>query len=446
MNKPARGSLLDIEHLSAAEITGLLKLARRMNPLKPRPLLRGKRVLLLFYEPSTRTRSSFEIAAKEMGAMTTLVLSSGSSIEKGESLLDTAYTLQAVGADVMVIRNPYAGAPLLMATHLKVPVINAGDGMHEHPSQALLDAYTILRHKKTLSGLRVVIIGDIYHSRVARSAIHLLSKFGAQVTLCGPPEFLPELATCLAPGLHITRSAEEAVRGADVIMVLRVQKERLAGMKIRLQDYITRYQMTMARVKLAKSDALVMHPGPIIRGLELTWEVADCPQSVIVEEVHNEYVARRQQRLLGMDQNCDVQPRARDQASKQTRKPHGVTRDPDDRHAPKYAPVVQLFPICVAVILGLRAQKQEPPHLANQILEVLQIGHHRVRPPQQPPLFLGHQAITDIGHMRHKSDGKNHRAQLVKEEHGCEAAHQLRKVQAPCRAAEAQREAGRRQD
>lgn len=287
MNKPARGSLLDIEHLSAAEISGLLKLARGMNPLKPRPLLRGKRVLLLFYEPSTRTRSSFEIAAKEMGAMTTLVLSSGSSIEKGESLLDTAYTLQAVGADLMVIRNPYAGAPLLMATHLKVPVINAGDGMHEHPSQALLDAYTILRHKKTLNGLRVVIIGDIYHSRVARSAIHLLSKFGAQVTLCGPPELLPDLATSLAPGLHITRSTEEAVRGADVIMVLRVQKERLAGMKIRLQDYITRYQMTMGRVKLAKPDALVMHPGPIIRGLELTWEVADCPQSVIVEEVHN---------------------------------------------------------------------------------------------------------------------------------------------------------------
>jgi aspartate carbamoyltransferase catalytic subunit len=287
MTKVPRGSLLDIEHLAAPEIAALFKLARRMNPLKPRPLLRGKRVLLLFYEPSTRTRSSFEIAAKSMGAMTTLVLSSGSSIEKGESLLDTAYTLQAVGADVMVIRHPAAGAPLLMASHLSVPVINAGDGMHEHPSQALLDAYTILRHKKALAGLRVVIIGDIYHSRVARSAIHLLSKFGAHVTLCGPPELLPELANCLAPGLHLTRSAEEAVRGADVVMVLRVQKERLAGMKIRLQDYIVRYQMTMARLKLAKRDAMVMHPGPIIRGLELTWEVADCPQSVIVEEVRN---------------------------------------------------------------------------------------------------------------------------------------------------------------
>jgi aspartate carbamoyltransferase catalytic subunit len=287
MNQVARGSLLGIEHLEAKEILSLLTQARRMNPLKPRPLLRNKRVLLLFYEPSTRTRASFEIAAKSMGAMTTLVLSSGSSIEKGESLLDTAYTLRAVGADVIVIRHPNAGAPLLMATHLDVPVINAGDGMHEHPTQALLDAYTILRHKKTLSGLQMAIVGDIFHSRVARSAIHLLSKFGARITLCGPPEFLPEVATSLAPGLHITRTVEEAVRGADAVMVLRVQKERLAGTKLRLQDYISRYQLTTARLKLAKRDAILMHPGPIIRGLELTWEVADCPQSVIVEEVHN---------------------------------------------------------------------------------------------------------------------------------------------------------------
>ena len=287
VSKPVRGSLLGIEHLQAADILGILKLARRMNPQKPLPLLRGKRVLLLFYEPSTRTRSSFEIAAKSMGATTTLVLASGSSNEKGESLLDTAYTLRAVGADVIVVRHPHAGAPNLMAANLDIPVINAGDGMHEHPSQALLDAYTILRHRKTLNNLQVAIVGDIYHSRVARSAVHLLSKFQARITLCGPPEFLPEVATTLAAGLKITRHAEEAVRGADVIMVLRVQKERLAGMRIRLQDYIARYQMTTARLKLAKRDALVMHPGPIIRGLELTWEIADCPQSAIVEEVRN---------------------------------------------------------------------------------------------------------------------------------------------------------------
>ena len=286
-NKPARGSLLGIEHLDSEEILRLLKLARRMNPQKARPLLRNKRIVLLFYEASTRTRTSFEVAAKSLGAITTLVQSSGSSIEKGESLLDTGYTLRAVGADAIVIRHPAAGAPLLMAQHLDIPVINAGDGMHEHPSQALLDAFTILKHKKSLQGLHIAIVGDIYHSRVTRSNCHLLSRFGAKITLCGPPEFVPEVSATLAPGLHITRYVEEALRGADVIMLLRLQKERLAGQKIQLQEYISRYQMTAARLKLAKRDAIVMHPGPIIRGLELTAEVADGPQSVIVDEVHN---------------------------------------------------------------------------------------------------------------------------------------------------------------
>ena len=279
--------MLGIEGMPAGEIDRLLQLARKMNPLKARPLLRGKRVLLLFYEPSTRTRASFEIAAKALGATTTLILSSGSSIEKGESLLDTAYTLRAVGADAIVVRHPNAGAPHLMARYIDIPVINAGDGMHEHPTQALLDAYTILRHKKKLNGLQVTIVGDVYHSRVARSAIHLFSKVGAKVTLCGPPELLPEIATTLASNLRISRSCEEALRGADVVMALRVQRERLAGLKLSLPDYISRYQITMTRLRLAKNDALLMHPGPIIRGLELTWDVADCPQSVIVEEVKN---------------------------------------------------------------------------------------------------------------------------------------------------------------
>jgi aspartate carbamoyltransferase catalytic subunit len=287
MNKPVRGSLLGIEHLEQNEILGLLKLARRMNPQKPRPLLRNKRVVLLFYEASTRTRSSFEIAAKSLGATTTLVQSSGSSVEKGESLIDTGYTLRAVGADVIVIRHPSAGAPELMAKHLDIPVINAGDGMHEHPSQALLDTFTILKHKKTLKGLQLAIIGDIVHSRVARSACHLLTKFGVKITLCGPPEFVPEVAATLAPGLRISRHPEEALRGVDVIMLLRVQKERLAGQKIGLQEYIAHYQMSPARLKLARRDAIVMHPGPIIRGLELTSEVADGAQSVIVDEVRN---------------------------------------------------------------------------------------------------------------------------------------------------------------
>ena len=283
----ARGSLLGIEHLEAKEILGLLQLARRMNPLKPRPLLRGKRIVLLFYEPSTRTRTSFEFAAKSLGAMTTVVHSSGSSIEKGESILDTGYTLRAIGADCIVMRHPLAGAPHLMARHLDIPVINAGDGMHEHPSQALLDAVTILKHKKSFKGLQVAIIGDVLHSRVARSACHLLTKFGVKVTLCGPAEFVPEVAATIAPGLRITRHIEDALRGADVVMLLRVQTERLAGQKISLQDYIARYQMTAARLKLAKRDALVMHPGPIIRGLELTADVADGSQSVIVDEVRN---------------------------------------------------------------------------------------------------------------------------------------------------------------
>jgi len=287
MNKAARGSLLGIEHLEEKEILGLLKLARRMNPRKAWPLLRNKRVVLLFYEASTRTRSSFEVAAKSLGAVTILVLSSGSSIEKGESLLDTGYTLRAVGADAIVIRHPSAGAPHLIANSLDIPVINAGDGMHEHPSQALLDAFTILKHKKSIKGLQVAIIGDIYHSRVARSACHLLTKLGAKVTLCGPPEMVPELAATLASGLRVTRHIEEALRGTDVVMLLRVQKERLAGQKISLQDYVARYQMNTVRLKLAKRDAIVMHPGPIMRGLEITSEVMDGPQSVVIEEVHN---------------------------------------------------------------------------------------------------------------------------------------------------------------
>lgn len=284
---PARGSLLGIEHLEASEILKLLRFARRMNPAKPRPLLKGKRVLLLFYEASTRTRSSFEIAAKSLGAHTVLIQAIGSSIEKGESLLDTGYTVRAVGADVIVIRHPNAGAPHLMAQHLDIPVINAGDGLHEHPSQALLDAYTILANKKSFKGLQVAIVGDIFHSRVARSACHLLSKFGVKVVLCGPPELLPDIASTIAPGVRVTRHLEDALRGADVIMLLRVQKERLAGLSIDVPEYIARYQMNPARLKLARKDAILMHPGPIIRGLELTSEVADGVQSRILEEVRN---------------------------------------------------------------------------------------------------------------------------------------------------------------
>lgn len=279
-------SLLDIEILPTENITGLLKLARKMEK-RPRPLLRGRTVGLLFYEASTRTRVSFELAAKRLGATTTLVTASASSIEKGESLLDTVATLRATGVEALVMRHPSSGAPNLVARHFDMPVINAGDGMHEHPSQALLDAFTMLGHKKKLSGLRVAIVGDILHSRVARSNVHLLRRFGAHVTLCGPPELAPEISTTLAPGVNLAQHIDVAIRGVDVIMMLRVQKERLAGLNLDVGKYVSAYQLTPARMKLAKRDAIVMHPGPIIRGMELTSEVADSEQSVIVEQVAN---------------------------------------------------------------------------------------------------------------------------------------------------------------
>ncbi len=280
-------SLLGIEHLAAEEINALLRLARRMANGRPRPLLRDRRIALLFYEASTRTRTSFEYAAKALGAQTALISSQSSSIEKGESLVDTGYTLQALGAQAIVLRHPCSGAASTLARYVDIPVVNAGDGMHEHPSQALLDAYTMMRHKKALRGLKVTIVGDIYHSRVARSNVFLLTRLGAQVTLCGPPDFLPETAAVLAKGVRITRHLDDALRGADVVMMLRIQKERLVHRHINLEDYTAAYQLTAEKLKLARRDALVMHPGPIVRGLELTSDVADGPQSVIREQVTN---------------------------------------------------------------------------------------------------------------------------------------------------------------
>ncbi len=293
MNQPARGSLLGLEDLSTKEISSILKDARKMQRGKIKPVLRGKRVILLFYESSTRTRVSFEFAAKSLGATTALISASASSIEKGESLIDTGYTVTSLGAEAIVIRHPSSGAPELLARHVPVPVINAGDGMHEHPSQGLLDAYTILEHKGTLKGLRVAMIGDIFHSRVVRSDVHLLTKFGSKVVLCGPPELVPDVAATLAPGVTVTRSLEEALTGTDVIVALRIQKERLAGLQLSLGDYIERYQLRPERLKMAKKDAIVMHPGPIIRGLEVTSEVADGAQAVIREQVRNGVAVRR---------------------------------------------------------------------------------------------------------------------------------------------------------
>ncbi len=283
--KPLR-SLLSINQLTTEQIESILALARRMDPNRPSHLLRGKRVVLLFYEASTRTRTSFEFAAKALGVVTTLVTATSSSIEKGESLIDTGWTVECIGADVIVMRHPNSGSAHLLSRYMSVPVVNAGDGMHQHPSQALLDALTILNHKTKLRGLRVVIVGDVYHSRVARSNAELLSRFGAEVIFCGPEDFVPEVAATLAPGVMVSHNLNAALQGADVVMALRVQKERLTQHHS-VEYYIANYQVTPQRMKLAKPDAILMHPGPVIRGMELTSEVADGPQSCIHEQVRN---------------------------------------------------------------------------------------------------------------------------------------------------------------
>jgi aspartate carbamoyltransferase catalytic subunit len=281
------GSLLSINQLSTEQIESILALARRMDPNRPSQLLRGKRVVLLFYEASTRTRTSFEFAAKALGAVTTLVTATSSSIEKGESLIDTGWTIECIGADVIVMRHPNSGSAHLLSRYMSVPIVNAGDGMHQHPSQALLDALTMLNHKKKLRGLRVVIVGDVYHSRVARSNAELLSRFDADVVLCGPQDFVPDVAATLAPCVTVSRDLNAALQGADVVMALRVQKERLRDQHHGVAEYVANYQVTPERMKLAKKDAILMHPGPVIRGMELTSEVADSPQSCIHEQVRN---------------------------------------------------------------------------------------------------------------------------------------------------------------
>jgi len=280
-------SLLGTDQLTVSEIEAILKLARRMDPKRPPQTLKGNRVVLLFYEPSTRTRTSFEFAAKALGATTTLITANQSSIEKGESLIDTGWTVTSLGADIIVMRHPNSGAPYLLSRFIPVPIVNAGDGLHQHPSQALVDALTITNHKNQLKGLRVVIAGDIYHSRVARSNALLLSKCGAEVVFCGPADLAPDVAETLAPRVRVFHDLDAALRGADVVMSLRIQKERLAGKQISLEDYIERFQITPQRMQRAKPDAIVMHPGPIVRGLELANEVADGPQSCVHEQVAN---------------------------------------------------------------------------------------------------------------------------------------------------------------
>ena len=293
------GSLLSADDLSLEALSHLLRRANFLenaDPLERARILAKRRVALLFYESSTRTRTSFELAAKGLGADTTLVSSLSSSIEKGESLKDTGLTLRALGAEAIILRHSSSGAPWLLDAETRLPVLNAGDGMHQHPTQALLDLRALLAHLRpgietitaeTLSGVTVSIVGDILHSRVARSNMTLLPRLGARVLLCGPRELLPEIAAQAAPGVTIERDFEAAVKQSQAIMMLRIQAERLAGLQVDLEEYKVRYQLNTERMARLAPDALVLHPGPIIRGLEITSEVADGPQSLILEQVRH---------------------------------------------------------------------------------------------------------------------------------------------------------------
>jgi len=290
------GGLLGIEPLDRAEIESILDRAKSFQPQqtasRKSDLLRGRMIVNLFFEASTRTRTSFEIAAKRLGADAISISASASSVSKGESLVDTLNTLGAMRPDAIVMRHAASGAPHFLARHLPTPIINAGDGTHEHPTQALLDARTILDRRPTLEGLRVAIIGDIAHSRVARSNLFLLSKFGAQIVLCGPASLVPAELAQLAPGVTITHQIEEAIRDADVIMMLRVQLERQHEAAFSANEYFQFYGLRLEHIERAKPDAIVMHPGPINRGREISSEVADSQRSVILNQVENGVAVR----------------------------------------------------------------------------------------------------------------------------------------------------------
>jgi aspartate carbamoyltransferase catalytic subunit len=296
---PRFRDLLALEPLSADELTFLLDQSKpfqeiQRHPLKKLATLRGKTIALAFFENSTRTRISFGTAASRLGADTMNLQAEASSLKKGETLLDTAFNLNAMKPDCLVMRHSASGAPNYVARHLDIPVINAGDGTHEHPSQGLLDALTIRDRKGTINNLNVTILGDIQHSRVARSNIHLLGKFGCRFTLCGPSIWVPRELEKIAPGTPIrcVYRVDEAVEGADVIIMLRVQTERLNEPSLSTNDYILGYQLNAERLRRAKPDALVLHPGPINRGIEITPEVADGPQSCVLEQVTNGVAVR----------------------------------------------------------------------------------------------------------------------------------------------------------
>ncbi len=302
--------LLGIENLTREEVQAILDRARDFQPkttgdramrFNKFDLLRGRMVVNLFFEASTRTRTSFEIAAKRLGADSISITAQASSVSKGESLVDTLNTLAAMRPDAIIMRHAASGAPHFLARYLETPIVNAGDGTHEHPTQALLDARTILDRGASLENLRVAIIGDIAHSRVARSNVYLLSKFGAQIVLCGPASLLPVELKEIAPGVTLTTDMNEAIANADVIMMLRVQLERQHDSPFPAGEYFKFYGLRPEHLGLAKPNVIVMHPGPINRGREISSEVADSQRSVILSQVENGIAVRMAvlERVLG---------------------------------------------------------------------------------------------------------------------------------------------------
>jgi len=291
-----RKHLLDIESLAPEEIITVLDTARAFKAVGERaikkvPALRGKTVINLFVEPSTRTRISFELSEQRLSADIINFTAEASSLKKGETLRDTALNLEALNADFIVIRHSASGAPHFLARVVKASVINAGDGAHEHPTQALLDAFTIRERKGKIEGLNITILGDILYSRVARSNIWALTKLGAKVTLCGPSTLVPRVFEQM--GCRVTYDVDEAIREADIIHLLRIQHERQRkSMFPSLGEYSSLFGLNKARLARTKPDALIMHPGPINRGVEIDSEIADCDRSLILEQVTNGLAVR----------------------------------------------------------------------------------------------------------------------------------------------------------
>lgn len=288
--------LLTIKEMDREEVELILETAKSMEEVMSRdikkvPSLRGKTVVNLFFEPSTRTRTSFEIAGKRLSADVVNFSSTASSVKKGETLLDTARNIEAMRPDILVIRHFASGAPFFLANNLRVSVVNAGDGQHEHPTQGLLDVYTLRKHKGPLEGQEVLILGDVTHSRVARSDIPALLTLGARVTVCGPPTLIPRKSELL--GIDVSWNLDDAIKGKDIIIVLRIQLERMQSSFFpSIREYVKYFGLNRDRFSRAKDDAIILHPGPVNRGWEITDDLVDCEKSVVLQQVESGVAVR----------------------------------------------------------------------------------------------------------------------------------------------------------